>query len=317
MRLLPFLIVLAGSVLALTAWAGTGQPPAQAAGPCGTPHDTLDAEEQQFLQLVQSWRDQNLPYSTPLQASGALNAAAAWFAQWQVDNGAPGGHTDSLGRSWPQRALDCGYTGATSGGTPYAYGSGEGIRAYASSSPIVITAPLAAADMAYPGSGIYGWTPSTSLPFKCVGAARVSSSDGRRVAWVVVVAQYPANSNCPGSSASVPTPSPTSSPTASPTATPTRTPSPTPTPQPTPLPRPDGATVTLWSGWNLVVLPPGPVAQVLARADGCYSAVYQFTGGTWQRYFPGAPSYVNSLQTLSGGAVWVAGTAENCGLIQL
>ncbi len=317
MRTFPLVLFAAGLLLVLGAWSASGGTGARAAGPCGTPHDALDAEEQQFIQLIQAWRDQNLPYSTQLQVSGALNAAAAWFAQWQVDNGAPGGHSDGLGRSWPQRAIDCGYTGTTSNGTPYAYGSGEGIRAYASSSPIVVTASQAAAQMAYPGSGIFASTPSTSLPFKCVGAARAASPDGRRVAWVVVIAQYPATASCPGASASAPTATPTASPTASPTATPTRTPTPTPTPQPTPLPRPDGATVALWSGWNLVVLPAGPVTSVLARANGCFSAVYQYTNGAWQRYVPGAPAYVNSLQTLNGGAVWVAGTAANCGSIQL
>lgn len=313
-----FLPALAAGLLLLLA-AAAPRESARAAGPCGTPHDALDAQEQQFLQLIQAWRDQNVSPSTPLQVSGALNAAAAWFAQWQVDNGAPGGHGDSFGRNWAQRALDCGYTGTTSGGTPYAYGSGEGIRAYASSQPIQVSAAQAAADMAYPGSGIWASTPSASLPFKCVGVGRASSSDGRRVAWVVVIAQYPANQPCPGAAASAPTATPTSAATATPSPTPTRTPSPTPTPTPTPtpLPRQDGAAVTLWEGWNLVMLPVGPVDAVLARAAGCYGAVYQFDGTRWRRYIPGAPGYVNSLGTLDGGPAWVQGTSRNCGLVLL
>lgn len=301
---------------ALLAAAAAFQAPARAAGPCGTSHDALDPEEMQFIQLVQAWRDQHVSPSTPLQVSGALNAAAAWFAQWQVDNGAPGGHTDGLGRSWPQRALDCGYSGTTSSGTPYAYGSGEGIRAYAASQPVVISAAQAAADITYGGSGVWASTPSSSLPFKCVGAARASSTDGKRVAWVIVIAQYPANQPCPGA-ATLPPASPSVTSTPTPTRTPTATPTATPSPTPTPGPRGDGASVTIWQGWNLVMLPAGPVEQVLARASGCYAAVYRFDGVQWRRYIPGAPGYVNSLHVLDGGPALVAGTAANCGLVLL
>jgi hypothetical protein len=83
------------------------------------------------------------------------------------------------------------------------------------------------------------------------------------------------------------------------------------------LPRGDGATVTLWSGWNLVMLPTGPVDRVLGRAVGCYEAVYQFDGTRWLRYIPGGPSYVNSLTSLSAGPAWVKGTAANCGTVWL
>jgi hypothetical protein len=55
----------------------------------------------------------------------------------------------------------------------------------------------------------------------------------------------------------------------------------------------------------------------LHRAKGCYSAVYQQQGDRWLRYAPGVPAYANNLHTLNGGAFWVEGTAENCGLIQL
>jgi len=65
------------------------------------------------------------------------------------------------------------------------------------------------------------------------------------------------------------------------------------------------------------MLPAGPVEQVLARASGCYAAVYRFDGEQWRRYIPGAPGYVNSLRVLDGGPAWVAGTMANCGLILL
>ncbi len=308
MRSALVLSIFAVGVLALAALAY--RPGAHAAGPCGTPHDALDAEETLFLSLVQAWRDQNLQTSTPLQASGALNAAAAWFAQWQVDNGAPGGHVDSLGRTWVQRALDCGYTGTLSNGTPYAMGSGEGIRAYAASQPITIPAAQAAAEMAYPGSGLYAQTASSSLPFKCVGAARAASADGRRVAWVVIIAQYPASAPCPGSST-------VTSPTATATATPTSPPPRTPSPTPTPTPRADGAQVAIWAGWNLVQPPAGPVVDVLARAQGCYRSVYAWDGQRWLRFIPGGPAYVNTLAAFDGRPVWIEGTAANCGVVLL
>lgn len=73
----------------------------------------------------------------------------------------------------------------------------------------------------------------------------------------------------------------------------------------------------LGPGWNLTTLPPGPVEQVLARAGGCYRAIYQWNGERWLRYVPGAPQYANNLQTLNGGAIWIEGTAANCGLVQL
>ncbi|HMO55636.1 MAG TPA: hypothetical protein PJ994_14105, partial [Tepidiformaceae bacterium] len=69
-------------------------------------------------------------------------------------------------------------------------------------------------------------------------------------------------------------------------------------------------------GWNLVILPAGNVAEVLTRAAGCYRAVYQQTGGTWQRYSPDVPAYANNLSVTQGGTFWVEGTA-NCGFIQL
>ena len=287
---------------------------ARAAGPCGTSHDGLDAEEQQFLSQLQAWRAGGVS-NEPVELSGALTKAAAWFAEWQVTNGAPGGHNDNLGRTWVQRSLDCGYTGTTSGGQNYASGSGEGIFAVSGGSPTSVGPSQALQGMIAQGqghSGIY-MTGTQSLPAKCYGVAVRRS--GNAVAWVVVIAQYPAGSACPGGSPGGATT--TSTATNTPTPTATKTPTPSPTPSPTLTPRSDGATVILHTGWNLVTLPSGPVTQVLHRAKGCYSAVYQQQGDRWLRYAPGVPAYANNLQTLNGGAFWVEGTAENCGFIQL
>lgn len=204
---------------------------AHAAGPCSPNSAAVDAEEQQFLDLLHSWRASAGVSSEPMQMSGALNQAAAWFAEFQAANGAPGGHQDNLGRTWVQRAIDCGYTGQTSGGQPYASGSGEGIFG-AAGNPTPNVGPQAALNgminQQGSQSGIH-MTGTANLPAKCYGVAVARA--GNAVAWVVVIAQYPANLPCPaGSGTSGPPPSSTSSPTA--TNTPTKTPTATPTPRP-------------------------------------------------------------------------------------
>ena len=69
-------------------------PSVSATGPCTVSGAGLDGEELQFLGRLQQWRSSpgGVAHPTPLESSGALNAAAAWFAQWQVDHGVPGGH---------------------------------------------------------------------------------------------------------------------------------------------------------------------------------------------------------------------------------
>ena len=321
MRIRSYALLTMAAGLALAAFALRGTPAGAAPGPCGTTHDSLSAEEQEFLGLLQSWRNSHLSVSTTLQTSGALNAAAAWFAEWQVNNGSLGGHNDGCGRTWVQRSIDCGYSLATSGGQYYASGSGEGIWAVASSGNASVGPSQALAGMAgHSGSGIYAWTPS-SPPFKCVGVGVARNTAGTAVAWVVIVAQYPTSQPCPGGTGGGGTSTvgttATGSPTSTLTPTPTSTPSPTPTQPPTPTAQPGAPSVLIGAGWNLVSLPVGAPGQVLARAQGCYRVVYQFQEGQWRRYSPDLPAYANNLQTLSGGAFWIEGTAANCGLVKL
>lgn len=201
-----------------------------ASGPCGTSHDAMDAEESQFLSLLQQWRDQNVANSSPLQPSGPLNAAAAWFAEYLANKSGGGGHYDNYGRNWVQRAIDCGYH------SYYANGSGEGVYAVGSSRPLDIGPAAAVAGITYPDSGatmtveVSGAIP----PVKCVGVAVKRNEAGTVVAWVAVLAQYPSSQACPAASTGgggtvTVTPGTT---TPSPTATPTQTPSPTPSPTP-------------------------------------------------------------------------------------
>jgi hypothetical protein len=175
---------------------------------------------------------------------------------------------------------------------------------------VPLTGSQALAGITYGGSGVYIQTPSQSLPAKCIGVGIYQNEAGTAKAWIVLIAQYPANAQCPGSTGTAPSPSPTVSPTA------THTPSPTASPTATATPRTDGASVTLWQGWNLVTLPPGSVPEMLTRAAGCYRAVYKQEGDVWLRYSPSVPAYANNLQITNGGTFWMEGTA-NCGLIQL
>lgn len=225
MQKLPVLLLILGA--AGLAVASLRQFDARAAsGPCGTSHDAMDAEEGQFLSLLQQWRDQNLPNSSLLQPSGPLNAAAAWFAEYLANKSGGGGHYDNYGRNWIQRAIDCGYH------SYYANGVGEGVYAVASSRVLNIGPAEAIAGITYPTSGV--WITAKSPPVKCVGVAVKRNATGTAVAWVAVLAQYPASQPCPAASSGgggggtvTVTPG-----TATPSPTPTRTPSPTPSPTP-------------------------------------------------------------------------------------
>lgn len=220
-----------------------------AAGPCGTAHDGLDTQELEFLDHFRNWRASNNRQLADVQVSGALNAAAAWFAQHIVEHGPNGdGHTDHLGRRWAERAQDCGYPGVFQ---PFQYGSGEGTF-YIVGGQRLNVSPYEAVyggsigtyqhnGVTYPGSG--AWLSSASSnPAKCVGVGRYQSASGQSLAWIVLVAQYPASSPCPQSIASPPTTTPPTAtptatatpvtPTATTTATPTATPSPTSEPEP-------------------------------------------------------------------------------------
>jgi hypothetical protein len=204
---------------------------ASAEGPCGTPHDAMDEAEFAFLGLLQDWRDAgNIPYSSQLTPSGPLNAAAAWFAEWQVEHESPGGHGDDLGRDFIDRAQDCGW--------PFGAGIGEGIAAYVGGGDIsgLVSHQGALQLMAdHVGSGIYAWSgQSSGFAFKCVGVGIARNEDFSAIAWIVLIAQFPAGQEClePQSQPVVSDPSITPSP------------SPSPTPTQTPVPTPDS-----WQSW--------------------------------------------------------------------
>jgi hypothetical protein len=224
--------------LVLVAAAGVGlivasDRDAAAAGPCGTPHDDLDSGEVEFIALLQAWRDQNLVHpSAQLIASAPLNAAAAWQAEYLANHPFVfNGHIDGEGRNWAERADDCGYD-------PFwSYGSGEGVFALAGSMAFDISPAEGVEGVLYPGSGARADFPSSPSqpPFRCIGVAKARNANSTSVAWIVVLAQFPASQDCPQALSTSPGPSP--SPTHTPTASPTPSPTPTPTQQ------------TSWNSW--------------------------------------------------------------------
>lgn len=80
---------------------------ASAAGNCAAGDPAIDAEEANFLAVINTYRAQH--GAAPLVISPELNRSAAWMA---TDMGTKGyfSHTDSLGRSPWARIADCGYS---------------------------------------------------------------------------------------------------------------------------------------------------------------------------------------------------------------
>ena len=119
-RLMGFRRVVAGAVafatlLVVASGAGDARP-ALALTNCDVSDMTFDAQEQEFLRLINQYRAQN--GRSALTASVNLNRAASWMARDLAVN-ARFSHTDSLGRSASTRVANC-------DGRPY---NGENIAA--------------------------------------------------------------------------------------------------------------------------------------------------------------------------------------------
>lgn len=97
-------------VLLIVVVPGLLRQPGAAARLCGADHEAIDGEEAELLRIINSYRADNGAH--PLSISPILTAAAAWMAE-DLATHSYFSHTDSLGRSPYQRAVDCGYgTGA-------------------------------------------------------------------------------------------------------------------------------------------------------------------------------------------------------------
>lgn len=97
--------------------------------------------------------------------------------------------------------------------------------------------------------------------------------------------------------------------TASPTATPTKTPTPKASPTPTKAPQPLPPSLAIVPGANFLAWPGGTAAPetALAGHGNVIEMVYSYDNatGTWTRYGPDLPGYVNNLHWLvTGNAYW-------------
>lgn len=358
---MPLWMALVGAVLAALALAVSGDRRAEALTNCSVTHDALDSEEQQFLMLINQYRQQH--GLSPLTISTNLNRAAAWMVEDMATKGYFS-HTDSLGRSPFQRAIDCGYpTGAgenLAAGTTWssAQAAFDAWRASPGHNQNMLTGYYQQIGIAryYRAGSPYGWYWATNF-----GATNDGTGGGGSGPATNTPTPTPTNSPTPpapptATPTSTPTARPTSTPTATPSASPTMPPTATPTPaqgsggsgQPpsptmpptaTPTPRAGNggtppattSTPTAWPtstptatptrgsggvptlplspGANLVAWPGGNVspAQVFGP-DSNVAVVYEWDAatGTWKRYLPGMPGYLNTLTQLRpGSAYWV------------
>lgn len=99
----------AAALIATSVGSAIAVPEARALSNCTVADATLDAEELNFLALLNSYRNANgLP---ALSASANLERSATWLASDMVARGYFD-HRDGLGRDPSARAADCGYPGA-------------------------------------------------------------------------------------------------------------------------------------------------------------------------------------------------------------
>lgn len=104
--LLPLALAIMGALLAAFAMTFADDNRAGALTNCTVTHDGNDSEELAFLTLINNYRSQN--GLGALTISTNLNRGSAWMTEDLATNNYFA-HTDSLGRSAYQRAIDCGY----------------------------------------------------------------------------------------------------------------------------------------------------------------------------------------------------------------
>lgn len=103
---LPLALAIVGALLASFAMTFADDNRAGALTNCEVSHDGNDSEELAFLSLINNYRTQN--GLGTLTISTNLNRGSAWMTEDLATNNYFA-HTDSLGRSAYQRAIDCGY----------------------------------------------------------------------------------------------------------------------------------------------------------------------------------------------------------------
>src|SRR5512139_2170406 len=104
----PVLLAVGGALFAAFALMAASSKDAAALTNCSVTHDGNDGEELAFLGLINNYRQSS--GLGALTISTNLNRGAAWMVE-DMATKAYFAHTDSLGRSPSQRAMDCGYPG--------------------------------------------------------------------------------------------------------------------------------------------------------------------------------------------------------------
>lgn len=202
----------------------------------GSATEPLDAEEQQFLALINEYRADN--GAGPLALNNQLAAAAAWMSGDMAAKGywpdpaycAQFGifsHCDSLGRTYIERIVSF-------GNAPFTY-LGENIAGNFGTAQSVLNA--------WQSSSGHNANMLNNY-YNVIGIGRAYgrwgyywTTDFGRLSTVVTP------THTPGSPTATPAATPTPPPTVTPTPTPSPTPSPEPTPTPTPTPVPTRAPV--------------------------------------------------------------------------
>ncbi|MFN0095968.1 MAG: CAP domain-containing protein [Dehalococcoidia bacterium] len=247
--------------------------PARAAGDCSIGDAAVDEQERAFLVLINDYRAGRGLRALSLAPS--LNRSAAWLAKDMADRGYFS-HTDLLGRDPSKRAGDCGYPGPA--------GENNAAGTFWSDAQHVFEA----------------WKASPGHNENMLNSSYVAIGIGRAYNASSAYGWYWVTDFGFDLEAGSPKPPP-------PTPTPAL---PTPAPQPQPQPN-----VVLYAGANLVTWVGNtvPAATGLQPAAASVTAVYSYEAatGTWSRFGPALPSYVNSIQTLERGrAYWMLATNQ-------
>jgi hypothetical protein len=301
-------------------------PRAYAITNCTVADFSLDAEELAFLGLINQYRQDN--GLNALTISTNLNRAAHWMA-WDLGTTPNWSHTDSLGRSPYQRAIDCGYpqgagenlaAGSNWSTAQSAFNAWKNSAGHNANMLNSFYRQIGIARVHVPGSP-YGWYWVTNFGSTDDGTG---GGGGGTPPTATPTQPPPTNTPMPVPTQSPPTATPTTPPSQgfSPPSTPTPVPTKTPTPtapsasgsgsnnQPQPTSTQPPGSLALKPGSNLIgwTGDSGKPDVVLKDVKQSISIVYGWdtNTGTWVRYAPGLPSYANTLTHIAkGSAYWI------------
>ncbi|MBI2766992.1 MAG: matrixin family metalloprotease [Chloroflexi bacterium] len=83
----------------------------------------------------------------------------------------------------------------------------------------------------------------------------------------------------------------------------------------TPLePAPQSVRVEVRAGWNLIVLPAGPIDATM-KSLPCVQAVFSLSDAGWDAWVRGAPSSLNTLATADAGRAYWLSSAATCSTV--